>query len=188
MEESRVISWLEAIKSLPCGSVVFGAVTAALLIADLFLPVPSSFLMIMSGVFAGFFCGLLINIIGSIGSAVLGFYLCRKFGKSFFERVTGKKDVERIKRFFATNGIWAILLSRSVPLLTEVISCLAGLSQMPFKKFIIFTSVATIPICSVYAYLGSLGQQNISNIGLPIIIALVLPGVGFGIYLLINRA
>lgn len=186
LEDSIVTNWLNNIKNSPGGLILLSVSSAGLLIADLFLPVPSSLLMMLSGFFTGLFWGSVINIVGSVGSAALGFWLCRILGKNFFEKITGKKDVERIKHFFDSHGIWAILLSRSVPLLTEVISCLAGLSPMLFRKFIIYTSCATIPVCIVYAYLGSLGQKNISNIGMPVIIALLLPGIGFGVYLLVN--
>ncbi len=186
MDNAVVTGWMEGLKNSSGGLVVFGVVSAGLLIVDLFLPTPSSLVMTLSGLFTGFFWGMAINISGSLGSAILGFWLCRVSGKSFFEKITGKRDVERIKHFFETHGIWAILLSRSVPLLTEIISCLAGLSPMPFRRFIIYTSAATIPVCAVYAYFGSMGKQDVSNIGMPIIVALVLPGIGFGVYLLVN--
>jgi len=163
------------------GTGILDAAIASLLTIDLFLPVPSNILMLMSGVFSGFFRGSLVNMAGALGGAFIGFGLCRKYGKNAFERINGKQDVERVHRVFETYGVWIILLSRSVPMLTEIISCLSGLSAMSFKKFVFFSTLGTLPVCMVYAYMGSMGFDNNTQIAYSALIALVLPAAGYGI-------
>jgi uncharacterized membrane protein YdjX (TVP38/TMEM64 family) len=49
------------------------AIGAGLLIADVFLPVPASLVMVAHGALFGIVGGTLVSLIGSMGGAVLGF-------------------------------------------------------------------------------------------------------------------
>lgn len=181
MEEQYVRGVLEKLKSPGDSILLLGSVIASLLTLDLFFPIPSGILMFYSGFYTGFFWGFVINFAGAMGSALIGFGLCRKFGMKAFEKITGKKEIKRVEHIFESYGVWAILLSRSVPMLTEIISALAGLAKISFKRFFFFTTVGTIPVCLVYAYIGSLKYDNIKQMGWSVLVALVLPAIGYGI-------
>lgn len=154
---------------------------AALLTLDLILPVPSSILMILSGSLLGWPTGWLVSLTGAMGSAILGFWACRRWGKSVFDRVAGPVDAGRITHFFEQHGVWAILLSRSVPMLTEVISCLAGLSAMRFRLFLAVSLAGTAPLCLVYAWAGHRALDR-SAVGWAVFLAFLLPAAGLLIY------
>ena len=52
-----------------------------LLAADLFLPIPSSLIMVLSGAVFGVLWGSLFSLVGSIGGEWLGFELVRRCGR-----------------------------------------------------------------------------------------------------------
>ena len=53
-----------------------------LLAADLFLPIPSSIIMVLSGAAFGVLWGSLLSFTGSVGGEWLGFELVRRYGRA----------------------------------------------------------------------------------------------------------
>ena len=186
MESQWVTAKIEQIQEMPAGTALAGVAIAGLLTVDLLLPVPSSVLMTMAGAVLGFTLGWAANLVGAMGSAVLGFWLCRKWGKPMFDRLVNPRDAARITRFFERYGVWAILLSRSVPMLTEIISCLAGLSAMRGRLFFLVALLGTWPLCIVYAWAGD-RALGASSLGWAVVMAFVLPAIGFGILRLLGK-
>ena len=173
MLESSAMSWLA------------GPVVAALLVVDLALPIPSSVVMTLSGYLQGILLGALFNFLGTMGAALLGFGICRRFGQSGFQAVIGEQESSRVEDFFRRYGVWAILLSRSVPMLTEVISCLAGLSKMKLARFAALSALGSMPISLLYAWAGHAAQGSVP-LGWLVLIAFVLPALGLGIVKLLQ--
>lgn len=186
MDEQRVSDWIFSIRAYPGGVFWAGLLIAVWLTLDLFLPVPSSLLMMLAGAILGWHAGWIVASIGAMGSALLGFGGCRRWGKPLFERVTGTADVERIKTFFEQHGVWAILLSRSVPMLTEIISCIAGLSAMRFRLFFGVSLAGTVPLCIVYAWAGNRALDE-SAIGWAVVLAFSVPALGLLAYKISRR-
>jgi len=188
LTDQRVVTeWLKTVRedhggSLPVALVIFG-----LLCGDLFLPVPSSIVMTLSGYLLGFPFGAAVTFAGSMSSAVLGFGLCRLFGRKAFVRLADSGDTSRVERFMSRYGEWVIVLSRSVPMLTEVVSCLSGLSGMSFLRFFLLSVAGTLPICMVYAWAGSTSGGAPTGMGWAVLLAFVIPGIGFGIMRLMTR-
>lgn len=180
-DEQWLSDQLLALQAGRGGVWMVGAGIAALLAVDLFLPIPSSILMILSGAVLGTHLGWLFSVVGAMGSALIGFGCCRYWGKPAFDRVAGPVDAARITRFFEQHGVWAILLSRSVPMLTEVVSCLAGLSAMRFRLFAAVSFAGTWPLCVVYAWAGERALDE-SAIGSAVFLAFVFPALGLLIY------
>ena len=145
-------SWLDA----PGGQLGVGAVVVGALVVDLVLPVPSSIVMTLSGGLLGLVPGALANIVGSMGASWLGFGLARLLGRGAFVRWVGA-DHEAVERWFSRYGPWALVLSRAVPMLTEVVSCLAGLHRMSWIRFTWLSLAGTVPVSIVYAWAGASG-------------------------------
>jgi len=169
----------------PGGQVWLTLTVAGLLAGDLVLPVPSSVLMTLAGYLLGLLPGALAAFAGAWCSALIGFGLCRRYGQRAFTRLVGEREAQRFATLLETYGAWAILLSRAVPLLTETTSCLAGLSPMPFSRFAALSAAGTLPICLVYAWAGAAGATH--GIGWALLVAFVVPGLGFGLLRLRTR-
>ena len=154
-DETAAGDYLRARLAGDGGRLMVAGIIVLLLIADIILPVPSSVVMVFSGTAFGFFWGGVISFCGSFLAALIGFGLCRKLGQRAFDRLVGAADQEAIGRWFADWGLPAIVLSRSLPMLTEILSCLAGLSHISWRAFAGACALGTLPVCFVYSYAGS---------------------------------
>lgn len=180
MDAVWIAERVTAIQSSRGGLLATAAVLAGLLTVDLVLPVPSSLVMTLSGTLLGWHWGWIVNLVGSMGAAVLGFAFCRHWGRAAFDRLIGAQEAARIGQFFNRYGVWAILLSRSLPMLTEVISCLAGLSALRFRTFFWLALVGTGPLCLLYAWAGSRSMDP-AALGWALLPAFGIPAIGFAL-------
>lgn len=151
----------------------------ALLSADLVLPVPATGVMSGLGYVYGFWLGGFIAAAGSFLSGALAFWLCRRWGQRMAGRLLGEKDRERGERLFAGGaGAWLVVMSRWMPLLPEVVACMAGLTGMPVKRFLISLGCGCVPMGFVFAAIGAAGTEKP---GLAILLSVLLPAVLYGI-------
>lgn len=146
-----------------------------LLMADLLLPLPNSLIMSAFGYVYGWFWGGLLAVVGSFLAGALGYELCRRIGERAVVWILGEKDRSRGASLFATSGGWLVALSRWLPVLTEVVACLAGLNRMPAKQFYLALLAGTLPLGFTYAAIGSMGVENpLWAIGVSILLPPVL--------------
>jgi uncharacterized membrane protein YdjX (TVP38/TMEM64 family) len=157
------------------------AAVMALLSADLVLPLPATGVMSAAGYLYGALIGGLVNAVGSFISGMIAYWLCRAFGHGIAERLAGKEDLARGEVLFREKGAWIVALSRWLPLLPEVIACLAGLTQMSAKTFTIALACGSIPMGFAYAAIGAAGQ---SRPGLALGLSVVVPAI---LYLAVSR-
>jgi len=183
--ERRVTAQIESMAQHGFGRVGVGLAVVGLLVVDLVLPVPSSLVMTLAGRFLGVSGGFVCNVVGSLGAAAVGYVACRRYGRGTFQRLFGT-DTEHVEALFERFGPWVIVLSRPVPMLTEVVSCLAGLTDMAFKRFFALSLLGTAPISLAYAWLGRKAADPMS-LQWPLLIAFVLPGIGMAAVRLISR-
>jgi len=131
----------------------------ALLAADLFLPIPSSIVMVLSGAAFGVFWGGLFSLVGSVGGEWLGFELVRAYGRSASARIVGDEEIDRLSRVFDRHGAAAIAVTRALPVVMETMSIVAGLSTMSRGTFLWTSLLGTAPIVVVYAYAGAVSRE-----------------------------
>jgi len=177
MDESKITDFIISHRNSKGSIFVVSCIVVSLLAIDLVLPIPSSIVMVISGQLLGFFWGGLISFIGAMLSALIGYFLCRIGGQKMFTRFIGDKEVNKIDKWYENYGIFAIILSRPIPMLTEILSCLAGLSKVKFGLFVLAAAFGTLPICFVYSYFGN--QSDIHNPWSAIWISLLLPALGW---------
>ncbi len=145
-----------------------------LLIGDLALPLPGTIIMSGLGYLYGPMVGGLLATIGNFLSGMLAFGLCRAFGKKGAERLLGKADLEKGKRIFTSKGGWIVAISRWLPIVPEVVACMAGLNQMKTKIFVIALICGSVPLGFVFAYIGHSGVEYPT---IAIILSAVLPAI-----------
>ncbi len=131
-----------------------------LLVSDLFLPIPATPVMSAAGYLYGTLIGGLVNAAGSFAAGMAGYGLCRAFGRNIALRLTGEKELAKHQTLFRSSGPWLVAASRWLPLLPEVISCLAGLTRMPLRVFVVSLACGAIPMGFVYAAIGAAGQDH----------------------------
>jgi uncharacterized membrane protein YdjX (TVP38/TMEM64 family) len=140
-----------------------------LLCMDLVLPIPGTAVMAALGYVYGPFLGGVVSAIGSVLSGLLAYGLCRCVGKRAAIRILGEQDYIKGQVFFTRAGGWVIVLSRWMPVLPEVVACMAGLTKMSFNRFVAALICGSVPLGFTYAFVGSAGDR--------------FPGLAFGLSL-----
>ncbi len=155
-----------------------------LLVSDLFLPVPATPVMSALGYLYGTTVGGAIGATGAFLSGSLAYLLCRALGERAALRILGPEDLQRGRRLFTQAGGWIIALSRWLPILPEVTSCLAGLTKMPAPKFFVSLACGCLPMAFAFAWIGERGK---SSPQLAIGLSIALPVVFWGLASLVIR-
>lgn len=152
---AEMVAWLRARGT-------FGwAAGILLLVADLVLPIPGTGVMAALGFVYGAVIGGAVSAAGSFLAGMLAYSLCRtRLGHRFALKFAGAADLEKGEHLFARSGGWIVALSRCLPLLPEVIACLAGLTRMPLRNFAASLACGSIPVGFVFAGIGSLGEDR----------------------------
>lgn len=131
-----------------------------LLASDLVLPIPATVVMAALGFVYGPLWGGLIGTAGGLLGGALGYGLCRAFGRPLALRLLGRRDLEQGERLFARAGGWLVALSRWLPVLPEVIACMAGLARMPVRTFLIALLCGSAPLGFAFAAIGHAGVEH----------------------------
>jgi len=157
------------------------ALIAALLAADVALPIPSSLVMVLSGAAFGVLWGSIVALVGSIAGEWLGFELVRRYGRGVSRGIVGADEFERFSAFFERHGTLAVMLTRPLPVVMETMSLVAGLSTMSRTAFLGASLAGTAPIVVVYAYAGAVSRQ-MDSIVPAVVILVAVAACGFAWY------
>lgn len=126
--------------------------------------IPSELILATGGILAGrkifsFWGAFLTGLLGSVFCAIVIYYMgyfggvgfAKKYGKYFFMK---DNDVEKSNNWFDRYGLIACCIGRNVPIIRTLISLPIGISRISFKKFLLFTTLGSIPWTFVFVYFG----------------------------------
>lgn len=133
-------------------SAVFGV---GLLVVDVLLPVPSSLVMIAHGALFGILHGALLSLVGRAGSLLLGYYLGVKF-LPFAKRFIPEREMVTARAMLERWGTLAIILSRPLPILSETVAIMTGVSSLSLKKALPAAIIGSLPEAVLFAVTGEL--------------------------------
>lgn len=131
-----------------------------LLALDIVLPIPGTVVMSALGLVYGAWWGGAISVAGSFCSGLIAYGACRSFGHRAAERIAGAESLAHAEHFFARHGGWAVALSRWLPLMPEVVSCMAGLAHMRFGSFVTALLCGSLPLGFAFAAVGAAGVEH----------------------------
>lgn len=126
-----------------------------LLLADIALPIPSSFVLASTGVLLGVGVGTLVGFIGLTAAALAGYALGRLAGQPLAERVVGREQLERFAALTTRHGEWLLVATRAMPVAAEAATLLAGTARMPLARFVLVTSIGNAIVALAYAWIGA---------------------------------
>jgi membrane protein DedA with SNARE-associated domain len=183
---------------------VFGLMT----LESMCLPVPSEVVLPFAGalVFQGklvlfndpMLDTLMVAVAGTLGctfGSVIAYFIGLRGGRPFILKYgryirLNAKHLDTTECWFRKYGDWAVFGSRLLPVVRTFISLPAGMAKMPFKRFIILTTIGSFPWCLALAFLGlELGEnwQTIESLYRPLEIVVVVGVAAFIIYHLWKR-
>lgn len=149
--------WLE--QALSISPWIVGLIIIGLLLIDLFIAIPTLSLTILSGFFLGLELGVTYSSIGMIGAGSLGYFVSRTNGERLLRFVTkDEEQVTEMKELFTKFGPVSLMLCRAAPMLPEVTSCLAGVTKMPYLRYLLFYLIGTLPYSIIAVYAGSISS------------------------------
>lgn len=145
------------------GGWVAGLLGAGLLLADVFIPIPSSVIMIAHGAAFGVLGGFLLSLGASIGGAMIGWWLGNK-GSVWMDRIVSPAEKRQANEFILKYGMMAIIISRLIPIIAETVAVMSGTTSLGWKRVLIATTIGAIPPALIYAIAGSATTDFASGI------------------------
>ncbi|MFT2090191.1 TVP38/TMEM64 family protein [Paraglaciecola sp. 2405UD69-4] len=158
----KVENWLLIAKDTGVWTLMF--IVVVILMSDLLLSIPTLATVTLSGYFLGHLYGAIASLAGLMLVGVMGYLLSYYHGDKIEMRVLKTRE-QRLdaRQNFAQHGIVMILFSRAIPMLPEISACMAGMTKMPFYKFIAAWSLSIIPYVLVCSYAGSISSLDNPN-------------------------
>ncbi len=147
-------------------------------IENIFPPIPSEVILTFSG-FMTQSTDLTITgvIIVSTAGSVIGAVILYGFGLLMdverLEKIVDKygrwlrltkEDIHKADAWFDKYGIWTVLFCRVIPLVRSLISIPAGMSNMNFGLFLLFTTMGTLVWNTILVNLGAAVGSNWDDI------------------------
>lgn len=152
--QAGIEDWLERFKT-------FGLLGGILLLAaDIFLPLPGTLIISTLGYVYGPLTGGVAATVGLILSGTIAYFLCRYAGVGVTKRLLGEEAYVKGQQFSAASGGWVVAMSRWLPLLSEIVACMAGLTKMPPRIYFIALICGAAPFGFLFAYIGHTGHGN----------------------------
>ena len=150
----KINFWFNEIKLLP--AYYIGGIIIFFMFIDLVISIPTLAIIMLAGFFLGTFLGALFTIIGLMIAGCCGYILGYKYGEVLLVLLLRNvQERNEFKASFKKHGYVTILLSRALPVLPEISTCIAGMTKMPFSKFILAWFISITPYSLIAAYAGA---------------------------------
>lgn len=153
--------------------------------------IPSEFILATGGILAAkkifnFWITFLVGLLGSVFCAIfiyiMGYYggrpFIKKYGRFFFMK---EEDIDKSDSWYNKYGLLAAAIGRNIPIVRTLVSLPIGIARLSFPKFVIYTTLGSIPWTFVFVYFGySVGNNwtilktYVDRLKVPIIILLLV--------------
>lgn len=174
----------------------YWAIFAGMFLESACIPVPSEVVMPFSGFASSkgvlypykpqisFWAVVAVGTTGQVLGSVATYIIGKNGGRNLLEKygkyaLISKRDIKKADEWFEKYGEATVLFTRMMPVIRTFISLPAGITRMPFGKFIIYSTIGIIPWTLLLTYVGVKMGENWDRIrdifhGLDLVIAVVL--------------
>jgi uncharacterized membrane protein YdjX (TVP38/TMEM64 family) len=163
-------------KYLDQGSWLTGVLGIGLLVGDVILPVPSSGVMVLQGAAYGVIWGAVLSLIGGTGATLVAFFVGRR-SRVAVDRVAGPEQQRRASDLLDRYGIWAVIVSRPVPMLAETVGIVAGAGGMRWWQVGRAGALGNVLPAIAYAAVGAYSRTFASGAVVFLLVLLVATSV-----------
>lgn len=158
-----------------------------------FLPfLPGDSLLFAAGALSASVQGfnIFVLLIVCITAAFIGntvnYFVGQLFGEKilstkFFKRIIKPEQLEKSHAFFEKHGVVSIVLARFIPIIRTIVPFIAGVSEMTWKKFMVYNFVGAFSWVMLITLAGyffggiEVVKNNFSLVVIAIILISVLP-------------
>ena len=159
----------------------FGYIGVFLLITieNVFPPIPSEVILLFGGFMTTYTSMNVIGVIvastlGSVLGAIILYYIGKILNKERLKKIITSKpgkllrlkpeDIDKADEWFDTKGNKTVFFCRFIPVIISLISIPAGMSEMPIKKFLIYTTLGSLIWNAALTIAGSIVGENWTSI------------------------
>ena len=159
----------------------FGYIGVFLLITieNVFPPIPSEVILLFGGFMTTYTSMNVIGVIvastlGSVLGAIILYYIGKILNKERLKKIITSKpgkllrlkpeDIDKADEWFDTKGNKTVFFCRFIPIVRSLISIPAGMSEMPMKKFLIYTTLGSLIWNAALTIAGSIVGENWTSI------------------------
>ena len=146
----------------------------AMFLENIIPPIPSEIIMPLGGFFVyqeklNFFILVFWGLFGTILGSLPWYYLGRLVNEKKLSKFLDKRgkyvgitsdDLDKSKRWFDKYGVSLVFWGRLVPGIRTLISVPAGMELMPFRKFLIWTTLGSLIWVAILTYAGLILGEN----------------------------
>lgn len=135
-----------------------------LILEVFFLSFPKEIVLVYSGFAFGFLFGGIINQIGLLGAAILGFE-GGYFGRFGLEKRSNHPLIQKYQNWLDKNGIKSLFLLRIFPLTpNDILSIASGFCKLKRIPYLLITFICAIPYAFLWSYLGAHSLEAMKNL------------------------
>ncbi len=199
--DQMVIPFLQSLYD----AVGYVGVFIAMVIESTLLPIPSEIILPMAGWMVSdttkleplthahwnFWIVVVVGVAANTTGSIFGYALGAWLGRPFLDRwgrflLIRKHELDQAEAFFGRWGSAAAFIGRLLPGVRSIISFVLGIARMPFRKFVLYSTLGAIPWTIALVYAGEVLGANwvdirhaLAPFDLLIVIACVLAVVAF---------
>ncbi len=107
--------------------------------------------LLMGGAIFGAAYGSLVNLVGLLAGAAIGFFVARYLGRDMVRLLAGER-LRKAETFLARHGFWPLVQTRFMPLPFAVVNFGSGLAGVAAGRFFTATMVGLIPSTVIHTY------------------------------------
>lgn len=130
----------------------------AMVLQMFFFIVPNILLILICIVSYGPVWGGLLAWSGIFLASTVGYFIGSRFSPVIVDKLVSAKTQEKLQNFVSRYGMKAIFILRASSLSNDGLSIVAGLLEMPYRRYITATLLGITPLITVLAIFGHNGR------------------------------
>lgn len=152
----------------------YGGVVLLMAIESANIPLPSEIIMPFSGFLVAqgklnLFLVALAGAIGCVIGSIFSYWLGKIGGRPLIEKygkyiLISHHDLDTSEKWFLKHGEMMVFVGRLLPVIRTFISFPAGIAEMNFWRFVIYSFLGSLPWTLFLAYLGQKLGENWENL------------------------
>ena len=181
VDQQNIQRIIDRFLASPNGRMILSGFVFALFSLDIILPVPSSLVMLSASSVLGGLPAFFICLAGLCASGALAYEVCRK---DQLTRLFLGQDEDKSQQHWIPplqkHGFWIVVITRPIPMMTELFSCLAGVAKMSRWSYYSASVLANVAFAFTYTLLPT--ALGLRDDHWPFTIGFGLPAIWMGIW------
>ena len=124
---------------------------------------PNGLTNTLAGISLGWALASFVVWIGLNFGACVGYFLGRFAARPLAKKMISESDFIEAENSLNNFSVLGLILSRPVPAFAELITISAGLTKMPFKKFLFVIGLTNIGVAVIFSGIGAAAMETNSS-------------------------